>query len=52
MFQKKIIYETKWVAKDKLKDYPHGWGFDAPFVEYPQDMDPAIVNNAARDYVI
>lgn len=38
---KKVIYETMWVARDEKKEYPHGWGFDAPFVEFPQDADPA-----------
>ena len=41
--QKRIVYETLWLAKDKTKEYPHGWGFDSPLVEFPQDADPAWV---------
>jgi len=37
--KKKIIYETQWVARDSQKEYPHGWGFTAPLVEFPQDAD-------------
>ena len=37
---KKVIYETQWVVKDSSKEYPHGWGFTAPLVEFPQDADP------------
>lgn len=41
MKNKKIVYETQWVATDSTKEYPHGWGFTAPLVEFPQDADPA-----------
>ena len=34
------IYETQWIAKDKTKQYPHGFGFVAPLVEFPSDADP------------
>lgn len=37
----KIVYETQWIAKDNQKEYPHGWGFTAPLVEFPQKADPA-----------
>lgn len=40
--QKKVIYQTQWVARDKEKEYPHGWGFTPPLVEFPQDWDPAV----------
>ena len=36
-----IIYKTQWVQVDKEKEYPHGWGFEAPLVEFPADADPA-----------
>ena len=34
------IYKTQWVAVDTNKKYPHGWGFEAPLVEFPDDADP------------
>jgi len=46
---KKVVYETKWIAKDTTKEYPHGWGFDAPIVEAPQDMDPADIAKWCRE---
>lgn len=39
--KKKVVYLTQWLAKDKNKEYPHGFGFEAPIVEFPQDMDAA-----------
>lgn len=36
----KVIYETQWVAKDSNKEYPHGWGFTPPLVEFEQGVDP------------
>jgi hypothetical protein len=42
MKNKKVIYETLWTtAPGNTKEYPHGWGFDAPLVYFPQDADPA-----------
>ena len=41
MTNKLVIFETKWAARDKDKEYPHGWGFMPPFVIFPQDMDVA-----------
>ena len=36
-----IVYDTEWIATDSKKEYPHGWGFIAPLVKFPQDADPA-----------
>lgn len=47
--KKKIVYITQWVAKDANKEYPHGWGFEAPIVEFSQDRDPAeIIKHCAE----
>jgi len=43
-----IIYETQWVARDRNKEYPHGWGFIAPLVEFPKDADPAWCGKMCR----
>lgn len=37
----KVVYETQWKAVNPDKEYPHGWGFQAPLVEFSQDADPA-----------
>ena len=47
--ENKVVYETKWVARDKSREYPHGWGFDAPLVEFAQDVDVAIVGKICRE---
>jgi hypothetical protein len=33
------IYLTQWTAVDPNKEYPHGWGFQPPLVEFPSDAD-------------
>ncbi len=40
MENNKVVFETQWIAVDSKKEYPHGWGFVAPLVEFPQDKDP------------
>lgn len=47
--KKKIVYLTQWVAKNKQKEYPHGWGFEAPIVEFPQDMDAADASRHCKE---
>ena len=49
--KKKIVYETQWVARDDQKEYPHGWGFTAPLVEFPQDADPAWCGEMCRKHL-
>lgn len=39
--KKKIVYITQWVARNPQKEYPHGWGFEPPVVEFNQNIDPA-----------
>lgn len=39
----KIVYETLWVPRNLEKDYPHGWGFSPPLIEFPENADPAYV---------
>jgi hypothetical protein len=47
--KKKVVYLTQWVAKDRTKEYPHGYGFIAPVVEFPMDMDAAECVEACRE---
>ena len=47
----KIVYQTEWVATDPNKEYPDGWGFDAPLVEFPDDADPAWCGEMCRKYL-
>lgn len=47
--KKKVVYLTQWVAKDKNKEYPHGWGFEPPLVEFSQDMDAAEAAKHCRE---
>jgi len=47
----KIVYQTLWVATDPRKEYPHGWGFDPPLVEFPQDADPAWCAEMCRKHL-
>lgn len=48
---KKVIYETKWAARDKNKEYPHGWGFDAPLVMFSHDSDPVWCADYCKRYL-
>lgn len=41
--EKKVAYMTQWIARDRNKPYPHGWGFIAPIVEFNQDRDSTVV---------
>jgi hypothetical protein len=47
--KKKVVYLTHWTVRDKNKEYPHGYGFDEPIVEFPQDKDPAWVAKVCRE---
>lgn len=47
--KKKVVYLTQWAAKDSKKEYPHGWGFEAPIVEFDQSLDPAEVSKICRE---
>lgn len=49
--KQKTIYETKWAPRDIQKEYPHGWGFIAPLVEFPQDTDPVWCAEMCRKYL-
>lgn len=35
---RKVIYKTQFVALDEKKEYPHGWGFEPPLVEFPKHI--------------
>ena len=47
--KKKVVYLTQWAAKDSNKEYPHGWGFEPPIVEFPQNMDAADVSRHVKE---
>lgn len=47
--KKRVVYITHWVAADPNKEYPHGWGFEPPIVEFPLDMDAAEVAKWCRE---
>lgn len=51
MNQKKIVYETQWTAVDPTKEYPHGYGFTAPIVEFPEGADPAWCGEMCRQHL-
>lgn len=46
--KKKVVYITEWIARDSKKEYPHGWGFEPPIVQFPNDADPAWVGEICR----
>lgn len=48
---KKVIYETKWVQRNKDKEYPHGWEFDAPLVIFSPNSDPTWCNDYCKRYL-
>ena len=49
--KKQVVYETQWVARNKEKEYPHGWGFDAPIVMFSQDQDPVWCADYCKRYL-
>jgi hypothetical protein len=45
----KIIYETHWATRDYVKEYPHGWGFMPPFVEFDQKLDSSECSKKCKE---
>lgn len=47
----KIIYQAYFVAKDKTKEYPHGFGFAPPLIEMPQDADEVFCSDYIKKHL-